>query len=129
MKEDKPEYRGRGIPKDVIEAARPTVIKLSRLGCSDKEIGSIVGFSDKTIQRRFREELDEGRGNLRASLRKSQIELAIQEKNPTMLIWLGKCYLGQREPKHSVEHSGGLTVEKVIFGVEKEVTKKSKKGK
>ena len=127
MKEDKPEYRGRkGIPKEVLDAARPTVIKLSQLGCSDKEIGSIVGFSDKTLERRFRDELDEGRGNLRASLRKAQIASAIQDKNPTMLIWLGKCYLGQKEPKHSVEHSGGVTVEKVMFGVAEKVTKKKK---
>ena len=120
MTEKKISYRGgKGIPKKLIEDARPTVMKLSQLGCSDPEIGSIVGMSEDSVKRHLRKELDEGRGNLRASLRKAQIETAIKEKNPTMLIWLGKCYLGQKEPKQNIQHSGGVTVEKVIFSAAK----------
>jgi hypothetical protein len=59
--------------------------------------------------------LDEGRSKIRATLRKTQLELAIQDKNPTMLIWLGKQLLGQREPKWSVEHSGQIEFQKVIY--------------
>lgn len=103
------------VPDEKIDQARSQVIAAARLGCTDKEISTIVGISESVIKRRMREELDEGRNTMRASLRKAQLEMAINEKNPTMLIWLGKCYLGQKEPKYNIEHSGGLTVEKVIF--------------
>jgi hypothetical protein len=128
MKEKKIEYRGKGksIPEKLLKDAKPTVVKLAQLGCSDKEIASIVGISEASIERHMRTELDEGRGTMRASLRKAQIELAIKEKNPTMLIWLGKCYLGQKEPKHNVEHSGGITVEKIMFGAAEEAIKQVK---
>jgi len=108
------------ISKERIEAARPQVVKLARLGCTDKEIASIIDFGEESVKRHLRAELDEGRGNLRASLRKAQVEAAIAEKNPTMLIWLGKCYLGQKEPKKELEHSGKVVVEKVIFADDKE---------
>lgn len=103
------------IPKEKIEAARDQVVKLARLGCTDVEIGSIVGMSECSVKRHLRAELDEGRNNMRASLRKAQLEAAVNEKNPAMLIWLGKCYLGQKEPKKELEHSGAVTIEKVMF--------------
>lgn len=105
------------LKKEYIEDNRLTVMKLSQLGCTDKEIASIVGTSETSVKTHFRADLDEGRGHLRSSLRKAQIEAAIKEKNPTMLIWLGKCYLGQKEPKHNIEHSGGITVEKIVYSV------------
>jgi hypothetical protein len=104
------------IPEEKIEAARPQIVKLAKLGCTDMEIGSIVGFSEDSVKRHCRAELDEGRGTLRRSLRKAQLEAAVNEKNATMLIWLGKCYLGQKEPKKELEHSGAINVEKVMFG-------------
>lgn len=36
-------------------------------------------------------------GNYKMSLRRAQFESATQDKNPTMLIWLGKTILGQTE--------------------------------
>tara|TARA_R110002126_G_scaffold185420_1_gene333944 strand:- start:155 stop:547 length:393 start_codon:yes stop_codon:yes gene_type:complete len=120
MTEEKPRKRDKDgsftrIPKAQIEKSRDQVIKLSQLGCTDVEIASIIGMSEYPLKKYLRAELDEGRGNLRASLRKAQVEAAIRDKNPTMLIWLGKCYLGQKEPKKELEHSGAITVEKVVF--------------
>lgn len=103
------------ISKEKIDYSRDVVVKLSQLGCTDKEVASVVGMSTGSLKTHLREELDKGRTHLRRSLRKAQLELAINEKNPTMLIWLGKNYLGQREPKSQLEHSGGVTVEKVMF--------------
>lgn len=103
------------ITKEHIEASRRAVVQAAKLGCTDNEIGAIVGMSEDSVKRHLRKELDEGRNDLRRSLRKAQLETAINEKNPTMLIWLGKNYLKQKEPKHNVEHSGGITVERTVF--------------
>jgi hypothetical protein len=116
----KPEKKkNRVFTKEIIDRARPQVVALAKLGCTDTEIGLVVDMGEESVKRHLRAELDEGRGHLRASLRKAQVETAIKDKNPTMLIWLGKCYLGQKEPKKELEHSGGLTVEKVVFSQKK----------
>ena len=103
------------IPDEKIEAARSQVIALARLGCTDPEIGSIVGMSENSIKKYLRTELSEGRNNMRASLRKAQIETAIRDHNPTMLIWLGKNYLGQREPKQNLEVSAAYNIERKVY--------------
>jgi len=111
----KPNPKGVPILKKKIDNSREYVLKLAQLGCTNEEIADIAGMSVSSLKKHLKKEMDEGRGNLRQSLRKAQIEAAIREKNTGMLIWLGKCYLGQKEPKHNIEHSGALTIEKVTF--------------
>jgi len=69
---------------------------LAAIGCKTTEIASIVGVSVDTLDRRFAEEMEKGRSNLRATLRRWQISAA-QKGNVAMLIWLGKQLLGQTE--------------------------------
>ena len=72
------------------------VQKLAAIGCTDKEIGDIVGCSHDTLTRRFKEQLVTGRANGKASLRRKQWEIALGG-NVSMLIWLGKQVLGQTD--------------------------------
>ena len=81
-------------PKLEIDANE--VYKLAQLGCPNTEIAAWFGCDQETISRRFRDELDKGRSNLRMSLRKWQIEAA-KRGNVAMMIWLGKQMLGQSE--------------------------------
>ena len=103
------------ITEEIIAPLRRQVEEAARIGCTDVEIGRIIGYSECTVKRHFRDELDIGRDTMRASLRKAQLESAIIDKNPSMLVWMGKNYLKQRDPKHIHEHSGGVLVEKVMF--------------
>ena len=91
------------------------VYKMAQMGCTDKEQAHILSITEDNLRNNFRTELSEGRSHLRRALRRAQLESAINEKNTTMLIWLGKNYLGQKEPKNEHQHSGGLTIEKKIF--------------
>jgi len=100
---------------EFVESNKDTVFKMAQVGCTDKEQAHILSISETNLRGKFRKQIDEGRSQLRRSLRRAQLDAAINGKNPTMLIWLGKNYLGQREPKAQMEHSGGITVEKVIF--------------
>jgi hypothetical protein len=72
------------------------VENLAQIGCKSVEIAKMLGISVDTLDRRCAEELAKGRANLRVSLRRWQLEAA-KKGNITMLIWLGKQYLGQTE--------------------------------
>ena len=72
------------------------VKKLASIGLSNAEIGAVIDCSPDTIERRFKGMMKAGREHRNASVRRKQFEVAIAG-NPTMLIWLGKQYLGQSD--------------------------------
>jgi hypothetical protein len=78
------------------EVNREQVIKLAMLQCSFEEIAAFFGCNKSTISRRFREDVENGRTQGKASLRRKQYEMAMNG-NISMLIWLGKNYLDQSE--------------------------------
>ena len=81
-------------PEIVIDAKQ--VLKLAALGAKTEEIADFFDCSTDTIQRRFAAELTKGRANLKMSLRQWQLKAA-EKGNATMLIWLGKHLLGQKD--------------------------------
>lgn len=72
------------------------VRKLAALGCTHQEIADVIGCSHDTLTRRFKSEIEHGKANAKASLRRKQWETALAGNVP-MLIWLGKQYLGQSD--------------------------------
>ena len=100
--------------KEVTEEKK--IEKLATFGLTNLEIGEVLGYDDSTLKRNFENFLTKGRAVLKQRLRRKQIEVAIKG-NVTMLIWLGKQYLGQAE---KVEESGDyeITIKKKIIGEE-----------
>lgn len=90
--------------------------EMVNIQCTAEECAAVLGVSADTIDRRLKEEgfggfadfykrnSDEGK----TSLRRAQWKAA-QEGNPTMLIWLGKQMLGQRD-KSDLDLNGKLAV-------------------
>jgi hypothetical protein len=76
------------------------VDRLAAIHCNIEEIAAVCKVSRDTIERRFRDVIEAGKANGRASLRRLQWRAAEVDRNPTMLIWLGKQYLGQRDEQH-----------------------------
>jgi hypothetical protein len=72
------------------------VEKLASIGCKTTEIADFVGCSTDTLDRRFAEQLAKGRASLKMSLRRWQLDAA-RKGNASMLIWLGKQLLGQKD--------------------------------
>lgn len=70
--------------------------ELAEIQCTMGEIASVMGCSVDTLERRYAEVIKEGRDHGKSSLRRMQYKKAL-EGNPTMLIWLGKHYLDQKE--------------------------------
>jgi hypothetical protein len=88
------------------------VYKLARIGCTDAEIGTILGCSEDTLTNRFSEHLRKGREKMRMSLRRMQYKAA-QTGNITMLIWLGKQYLKQSD-KIDIDHRIDVEIEREL---------------
>lgn len=83
-------------PKKPIDYA--LVEKLAQIHCTQAEIAEIVGVTTKTLQRdtEFCRIYKKGLHAGKMSLRRKQWQAA-ENGNTTMLIWLGKQYLEQKE--------------------------------
>lgn len=73
-----------------------TVVKLARLHCTIAEIAEWFGVNEATIRRRFGDLIKQCQAETRARLRQEQLKQALNG-NVTMLIFLGKVMLHQRE--------------------------------
>ena len=85
-----------------IELNAEELRRLAVLHCTQQEAASFFGVSLSHIEKRLHDEedlkaaWDEGRALGAISLRRQQTALA-EKGNATMLIWLGKQLLGQRD--------------------------------
>lgn len=108
---------GKGDP----EGGRPRVEididqlrNLVRIQCTAEECASVLNCSADTLDRRLKEEGFDGFADFykrhssegKASLRRAQWKAA-QDGNPTMLIWLGKQMLAQRDKHEYAGPDGG----------------------
>ncbi len=72
------------------------VFKLAKLGCTQAEIGEFFGCDAATISRRFASEFKLGATECKTSIRRWQMKKG-HAGCTTMLIHLGKVYLGQTD--------------------------------
>lgn len=85
---------GRGRTKRVVPPDE--VFKLAELGCTNKEIAEWFMIKEDTLNYNFCDYLTKARSGMKRRLRAVQLDVAIKG-NATMLIWLGKQYLGQSD--------------------------------
>ena len=83
--------------KSVKTVDKRLVWKLATMMCTHDEIADVIGCSRKTLARKYGDLIDKGRSVGRQSLRRAQFEKAIGDKDPRMLIFLGKQYLSQKD--------------------------------
>tara|TARA_Y100001973_G_C5200912_1_gene337569 strand:- start:3266 stop:3667 length:402 start_codon:yes stop_codon:yes gene_type:complete len=88
-----------GRPK--IDLDSEQVRKLAALHCSVDEIADILGCGRDTIYRHAKDALDKGRAEGKMRLRTMQFKSA-QQGSASMLIWLGKQMLGQKDQQEIV---------------------------
>jgi hypothetical protein len=85
---------GRGKTQRVVPPDE--VYKLAEIGCTDREIAEWFMIKEDTLRYNFAEYLTKGRAGLKRRLRSVQLSTALAG-NATLLIWLGKQYLGQSD--------------------------------
>lgn len=94
-----PKHAGGRPPKEIDYAA---IERAASIGCSKEEIAAVLGIGRTTLyahmenEPEIQEAIDRGLAKGKATLRRFQWNGA-QEGNATMLIWLGKQMLGQRD--------------------------------
>jgi hypothetical protein len=91
---------------------RDQVEKLARIGCSQEEIADILGVSQPTISRRFGMACTRARASFKMSLRRAQYLRATKDRSDTMLVHLGKNYLGQTGESEGI--SGAEVLRKIL---------------
>ena len=91
------------VPKDKTKVGRPKlnidgdkISKWISYGATVREIADAENCSEDHIHTVFRDNITKGKGERNIRLRKAQFELALSG-NCSMLIWLGKQYLGQKD--------------------------------
>ena len=89
-----------GRPKKELDA--DVIAKLSQIGCTQEEIGSVVGISARTLQRRYADLVAENKNKGKASLRKKMWEKALKG-NEKLLIWLSKNELNMVDKVHTTQ--------------------------
>jgi alkylhydroperoxidase/carboxymuconolactone decarboxylase family protein YurZ len=78
------------------EVDTKVIASLSQIGCTQEEIGAVVGISARTLNRRFADLLIENKNKGKASLRKKMWEKALKG-NEKLLIWLSKNELNMKD--------------------------------
>ena len=112
--------RQRGRPRHLILATTQLeVYKLSRVGTRHEDIAILLGFSEDTLAKYYRKELDKGRIEANAAIAGTLFEKAKQGDTAAMLFWL-KTRAGWHE-KNTTELTGegGAPINiKVITGID-----------
>jgi hypothetical protein len=82
--------------RKLLDISEDDVRRLAAIDCTPREMARFFGCDEQTISRRFSSLIEKTRARTYSTLRRRQLEVAI-EGHPTMLIWLGKQMLGQAE--------------------------------
>lgn len=134
-KRDNPKPRGRprkAGSKPRFKVSWRTVTKLCRMQCTLEEIAAELGCSEDTVERaierehgiKFREYYAKARLGGFVSIRRHQMQLA-ERGDKTMLIWLGKQWLGQRDVtalEHSAPGGGAIQVQHFVDSARAKLT-------
>lgn len=91
--EIKPKHAGGRPPKEI---DAKFVYECALDLCTNREIAMMVDCDETTLHDRFSLLLEKARSITRRTIRKKQLECALKG-NATLLIWLGKVELGQKE--------------------------------
>lgn len=102
-----------GRPKKVIDYA--LVEKLANIQCTEVEIAEILEISTRTLQRdkEFCRIYKKGLESGKSSLRRLQWKAA-EKGNPTMLVWLGKQYLNQKDKSEIEQHNLNIEMPTIL---------------
>ena len=84
----------RGAPKKVLNAGMIQIMAMK--GLIQEDIAAVLGCSADTIYRNYAGAFAIGRQKCMSSLRRKQFEMAMKGDR-TMLVWLGKNLLGQKD--------------------------------
>lgn len=96
-----------GAPRKLCDPV--AIERLGAIGCTTEEIAAVCGVCKDVIEEQYSEAMQIGKSRARAELRREQWRQAMAG-NGTMLVWLGKQMLGQRDKQELTGKDGGPVV-------------------
>ena len=93
-KQEKPAPK-KGAPKKEVDVK--VLRNLLEIQCTIKECAHVLGVSTDTLQRNYKDVIEQGKTMGKVALRRAQWRNAIEKNNVTMQIWLGKNVLSQSD--------------------------------
>lgn len=72
------------------------IYELAKMYCTLEEMHRLTGIPVKEITDKYSDTIELGKAECNMGLRRRQLQSAM-DGNPTLLIWLGKIILGQKE--------------------------------
>lgn len=91
------ENRAPGGISRIKDIDKELVWKLASMMCTVQEIADVIGLTQTQVEKKFGDLIDKGRSEGRKALRRAQFDKAVVDKDPRMLIFLGKQYLNQKD--------------------------------
>ena len=80
---------------------------LASFGCTYLDIGKYYQCNEGTIRKRFKAEFESGQEDLKLSLRKNLLKIALEQDNTAANIFLAKNFLGMSD-KTAIDLTGNL---------------------
>jgi len=77
-----------------------------QIGCHVDTIRAAMQDEDSEFSKAYKN----GFSSMKMKLSEAQVKTAIDEHNPTLLVWLGKQYLGQKDVPDSENENKAITV-------------------
>jgi len=77
-------------------------------------MADFFGCHRDTLHNNFSAEIAKGRSEGNISLRRKQWQVAVEQGNPVMLIWLGKQMLGQVNERLDAESDAPLPIYDIV---------------
>ena len=100
-----------GRPTRAVRPLEEQVERMARRGCTAEDVGDILGLSRSAVYRRkLQSAMARGRATMRENLRIAQLKSALIDRNPALLIFLGKQLLGQKDDPIVIEHTGAIAL-------------------
>lgn len=84
-------------PGNTITIDPTALYECAKTHASYEQMGLIFGVSGTIIREKYGDLVLKARADQQKNLLSAQFSTAINDRNPTMQIWLGKQYLGQRD--------------------------------
>ena len=103
----------------VLATTRNEVYELSKVGTRYEDIATVLGFSEDTLTKYYREELDKGRIESNAIIAGTLFEKAKQGDTASMMFWLKTRAQWSEKNTTELTGEGGAPINiKVVTGIE-----------
>ncbi len=103
------------MPRPLKKLDLDKICTLAKMHCTYEEIAAVMGCCVKTLERRYKEIIDNNRLHGKSSLRRAMWSKAIDEGNVVMQKWLSEQHLDMKPAQTSAPVQAELSEDKLVI--------------